>query len=238
MIPNFSNLLLLIAGKYSRIRGQELVITLTEHAIIVQYEQPAKTDLAWDYSHYVNGCIFLDGFANPVKPTAKQIDELSFEADLKVSDKDSFDEDFSGITGIEDDTSEIQNEVEEMETSEKEKEDTDKVNDNSEDDKEETDNEDDTSTDDNDKEDDTSDDENGKGKFSSLITDGGKDMSKEMLKDATLITSQRYRKKIDEKLITDIVNAGEGDDIFTLKRATLLILIVQILMGIAIYMGG
>lgn len=53
-----------------RLCGYELVVTLTEHEIQLSLVDPDDlTRRAWDPSHFTSGNLFLEGWANPIKPS-------------------------------------------------------------------------------------------------------------------------------------------------------------------------
>ena len=56
-------------GQYA---GLQKAIVLSEHSINVTMEQPDESNRAWDTSLYKHGNVFLDGYANPIKPGVEQ----------------------------------------------------------------------------------------------------------------------------------------------------------------------
>lgn len=58
-----------IARSIGNALGCELVVDVSGHSIDVRMVPPGSDDsLAWDDSLYVRGNLFVDGYANPVKP--------------------------------------------------------------------------------------------------------------------------------------------------------------------------
>lgn len=49
--------------------GYKLKVTVGEHKIYLDWVKASNLkERAWDKSHYVNGNIFVKGYANPIKP--------------------------------------------------------------------------------------------------------------------------------------------------------------------------
>lgn len=59
-----------IADGMAESLGYRRIIKLSEHRIKEEYAKPEdlEGEMAYDESHYVNGNIYIDGHANPVKP--------------------------------------------------------------------------------------------------------------------------------------------------------------------------
>lgn len=62
--------------KMGRGDGREIMVDLSEHSIHVQMADPDDENLAWDDSLYKYGNVFLEGYANPIKPTVERHDTL------------------------------------------------------------------------------------------------------------------------------------------------------------------
>ena len=69
LIGILAKLFCLLGDGIAMLFGYKLVVTLGEHEIKLDYVKPKeiKGIKAWDNSHYKNGNVFLEGFANPVK---------------------------------------------------------------------------------------------------------------------------------------------------------------------------
>lgn len=48
--------------------GNELTVTLSNHDIKLGSDNPSSTEKVWEDDLYVEGNVYLDGYANPVKP--------------------------------------------------------------------------------------------------------------------------------------------------------------------------
>jgi hypothetical protein len=66
--------------------GYQLVVELSEHSIEIDLERPDKNKRAWDSSLYKSGNVFLDGYANPIKPTVKANDELENHDEATITE--------------------------------------------------------------------------------------------------------------------------------------------------------
>lgn len=69
----------------ARIFGYEISIVLTEHKIETKFDHPKREGNLWDSDHWLHGNIFLEGYANPIKPTKDDLDE-----DAKVITSDRY----------------------------------------------------------------------------------------------------------------------------------------------------
>ena len=73
MIREFIANSLISAGRMlGQTTGLQLAVELSEHSITIEMEQPDESNRAWDTSLYKHGNVFLDGYANPIKPTVDQ----------------------------------------------------------------------------------------------------------------------------------------------------------------------
>lgn len=62
------NLLVGLVDGLTRLLGYRLMVVLDDHQIDVKVIAPDSSDeIAYDDNHYVNGNIFLKGYANPIK---------------------------------------------------------------------------------------------------------------------------------------------------------------------------
>ena len=52
-----------------RLLGCELKVDVSDHSIQTSMVKPDKERWAWDDTLYKKGCLFVDGYANPVKPS-------------------------------------------------------------------------------------------------------------------------------------------------------------------------
>lgn len=64
----------------ARMDGRELMVQLSDHSIRTKMVSPNKEDQAWDDNLYKHGNVFIEGYANPVKPT------VEYNADLEDPD--------------------------------------------------------------------------------------------------------------------------------------------------------
>lgn len=68
MFPRFLTLLFGTIRVMSEAIGNEIAVVITPHKIKLKFIDPDSTDYAWDESLFTSGNLFLEGFANPVKP--------------------------------------------------------------------------------------------------------------------------------------------------------------------------
>jgi hypothetical protein len=59
-----------------RSADSELAVEVSDHSIEIGMEQPDETQRAWDANLYRRGCLFLSGYANPIKPRVRHHDDL------------------------------------------------------------------------------------------------------------------------------------------------------------------
>lgn len=79
---------------FGRILGCELAVDAGGQTLDVQMVTPSTDgERAWDDTMYVRGNLFVDGYANPVKPQVRTNAELgdSDEVDVEVSEQASED---------------------------------------------------------------------------------------------------------------------------------------------------
>jgi hypothetical protein len=70
----FAALLNAVRG-IARTFGYELKIVLTDHKILLKFDNPDREGSCWDKSHWTYGNIFIEGYANPVKPSITEDDK-------------------------------------------------------------------------------------------------------------------------------------------------------------------
>lgn len=90
MLPRFSTLLVGTARGVSRLFNNELAVIITPHKIKLRMMDPDSDAVAWDESHFTHGCIFFQGWANPIKPKVPDDNESGLESediDLIASDR-------------------------------------------------------------------------------------------------------------------------------------------------------
>ena len=81
----FSNFLLGLADGIASFGGYDLEIVVDDHEIEFSFVDSEDLDRrAYDGDHYVNGNIFRDGYANPIKPV---LDDAEDEVELIRSDR-------------------------------------------------------------------------------------------------------------------------------------------------------
>lgn len=54
----------------------ELVVDVTDHRLLTSLERPDTDARAWDPDMFVSGQMFLEGYANPVKPVAVRDEDM------------------------------------------------------------------------------------------------------------------------------------------------------------------
>lgn len=83
------NLLLNVGRKMARADGRELAVDLSDHSIHIEMIRPSRDDVAWDDDFYRYGNLFMDGYANSIKPRVRRNKELEDpdEVDVDVSDE-------------------------------------------------------------------------------------------------------------------------------------------------------
>lgn len=71
-----ANALIARGRSIGRSAGCEMQVQLSDHSIETRMVSPDRDDLAWDDSLYRHGNVFLEGYANPVKPRVDRHKEL------------------------------------------------------------------------------------------------------------------------------------------------------------------
>lgn len=56
-----------------------MAVTVSDHSIDVRMVDPSDESLAWDGSMYRYGNLFIDGYANPIKPRVEAHKDLAQE---------------------------------------------------------------------------------------------------------------------------------------------------------------
>lgn len=65
------------AGRsFGKLTGLQLQVELSDHSINASMESPDKDQRAWDDSLYKSGNVFVDGYANPIKPRVRANQDL------------------------------------------------------------------------------------------------------------------------------------------------------------------
>lgn len=87
------NLLLASGRKMARADGRELAVDLSNHSISIKMVRPDRDGMAWDPDLYRYGNVFMDGYANAIKPTVRRNKELEDpdEVDVEVSEESEAD---------------------------------------------------------------------------------------------------------------------------------------------------
>lgn len=76
--------------------GLELAVELSEHSIEIEMEKPDEDTRAWDPDLYSNGNVFVQGYANPIKPRVQYNQALEEPSTIDVTEGDG--------EGVQDDT--------------------------------------------------------------------------------------------------------------------------------------
>ena len=66
--------------------GLELAVELSEHSIELELEKPDEDTRAWDPSMYSGGNVFVEGYANPIKPRVNYHQELETPDTIDVEE--------------------------------------------------------------------------------------------------------------------------------------------------------
>lgn len=77
----------------ARALGLETKVELSDHSIKVEYALPNIDTRAWDSNLYRNGNVFVDGYANPIKPTVNYHEDLENPDTIDVEEGESGEED-------------------------------------------------------------------------------------------------------------------------------------------------
>jgi len=68
MFKNMFTLALNMTRALAYTFGYELRVELTDHEIKLNFADPNNEENCWDETHYVSGNLFIQGYANPIKP--------------------------------------------------------------------------------------------------------------------------------------------------------------------------
>jgi len=71
-----ANILISMGRSIGRATGCELAVDLSEHSINASMQLPNRDTAAWDDNLYRSGCVFVDGYANPIKPRVRANKDL------------------------------------------------------------------------------------------------------------------------------------------------------------------
>jgi len=82
-----------VARSFGRMLGCELVVEASENSLRTSMEVPDTDKRAWDSNLYRRGNLFIDGYANPVRPKIVPADEKGQLDDVEVVEGDGDDED-------------------------------------------------------------------------------------------------------------------------------------------------
>lgn len=71
--------------------GLQTAVVLSDHSIKVRMESPDKDTRAWDTNLYGNGNVFVEGYANPIKPRVEYHEQLENPNTVEVTEGDTDD---------------------------------------------------------------------------------------------------------------------------------------------------
>lgn len=97
-----ANALIARGRSIGRSAGCEMRVELSDHSVDARMVDPDREGLAWDSSLYKHGNVFLEGYANPIKPRVNRHKELE-DGDTASLDETEHDgtEDGTEDTGVE-----------------------------------------------------------------------------------------------------------------------------------------
>jgi len=70
-----------------RMVNLELEVELTDHKIKTRAVNPEESDRAWDSRQWVHGNLYLEGLANPIKITPKDVKNLDEDYEIISSER-------------------------------------------------------------------------------------------------------------------------------------------------------
>lgn len=70
------NALISFGRRLARADGSEVAVDLSSHSISIKMMRPDKEQRAWDPDLYHSGNVFLNEYANPIKPISRPNKEL------------------------------------------------------------------------------------------------------------------------------------------------------------------
>jgi hypothetical protein len=68
--------------------GYQLAVEVSDHSIDIQLEKPNHEQRAWDTNLYSDGNLFVEGYANPIKPRVEYNEDLENPDTIDVEDGD------------------------------------------------------------------------------------------------------------------------------------------------------
>lgn len=75
MFQELMNIALNIVRSLANSFGYEIKVILTDHEIKLKFASPEEKAVCWEEDHYVKGNVFLDGYANAIKPELSDIED-------------------------------------------------------------------------------------------------------------------------------------------------------------------
>ena len=69
--------------------GLQKEVKLSDHSIRVRLTHPDKDSEAWDNNLYRNGNVFVQGYANPIKPRVKHNRQLENPDEIDVTEHET-----------------------------------------------------------------------------------------------------------------------------------------------------
>lgn len=75
-----------VARSFGRTLGCELVVDASETSLEISMEKPDTQERAWDSNLYQSGNLFIDGYANPVRPEIVPADDKGQLDDVDVTE--------------------------------------------------------------------------------------------------------------------------------------------------------
>lgn len=91
MLARFATSAVGISRSLSRALGNELAVIITPHKIKLRMVDPDNTDKNWDESMFTHGNMYLQGFANPVKPQIPDTeDDAKQSQDLELIESERY----------------------------------------------------------------------------------------------------------------------------------------------------
>lgn len=77
------------ARSFGRLLGCELVVEASDHSLETTMELPDREQRAWDGSLYKHGQLYVQGYANPIKPTIDHNPSLETPDTVDVTEGDT-----------------------------------------------------------------------------------------------------------------------------------------------------
>lgn len=97
-----ANVLIGWGRSLGKLLGCELAVDLNDHSITAKMQHPDKDNRAWDSNLYKSGNVFVDGYANPIKPRVEaneglenpdEITHVEGEVDVEDDEEPDVDDD-------------------------------------------------------------------------------------------------------------------------------------------------